>query len=310
MSSAAILGANGQDGSFLCEIQAAAGHRVLAVGLQPEYAWDAPAGEFSYHQLDISDQSALRTFLAAQQPESIFHVAAVHGAAGFRYEPVGEKLFAVSLVSVHSCLEYLRERGEGQLFYASSCKVFGESLRGNIDENTSQRADCLYSVAKIAAGKLINCYRRDHGVSAVVGFLFNHESTRRPPQFFIPTVARALANGLAGTGVRETLNSLDFYADWGSAREFMQLASEALQLGVNEDLVVASGTTVYAADAVKSLFDAHSLDYRDHLEVATSDGQGGAPPFTANVSKLSALLGSTPGIDFSQLVEDIAGAAG
>ncbi len=310
MHSAAVLGANGQDGSFLCEIQAAAGRRVLAVGLQPEYIWDVPAGEFSYHRLDISDQAALRAFLAAQQPDSIFHVAAVHGAAGFRYEPVGEKLFAVGLVSVHSCLEYLRERGAGRLFYASSCKVFGDSLSGNIDENTTQQAHCLYSVAKIAAGNLINCYRRDHGVSAVVGFLFNHESSRRPPQFFIPTVARALTHGLAGTGVHEVLNSLDFYADWGSAHEFMQLASEALQLGLNEDLVLASGTTVYAADAVESLFGAHGLDYRDHLKVATIGGQGRPPPFTANVSKLSALLGSTPGSGFSQLVEEIAGLPG
>ncbi len=309
MHSAAVLGANGQDGSFLCEIQAAAGRRVLALGLQPEYAWDVPAGEFCYQQLDISDQCALRAFLEAQQPDSIFHVAAVHGAAGFSYEPVGEKLFAVSLSSVHSCLEYLRERGEGQLFYASSCKIFGDSLNGIINENTTQRPDCLYSVAKIAAGNLINCYRRDHGVSAVVGLLFNHESTRRPPQYFIPTVARALANGLAGTDGREALNSLDFYADWGSAQEYMQLASEAMQLGLNEDLVVASGTTVYAADAVASLFDAHSLNYRDHLQIATT-GHGGPPPFTADLSKLSALLGRTPNIGFTQLVEEIAGVPG
>jgi hypothetical protein len=120
-------------------------------------------------------------------------------------------------------------------------------------------------------------------------------------------VARALAKGLAGDGVTEKVNTLDFYADWGSAREFMQLASEALALGLNEDLVFARGTTVYAADAVDRLFKAHALDYRDWLQVIGAPGNSSKPPFTAAIGKLQSLLGHTPVIGFAQLVEDIAG---
>lgn len=307
MQSVAILGANGQDGSYLCEIEAAAGRRVLAVGRQPAYSWEPPEGEFRYYQLDVSDQPALRGFLDEQKPHSIFHVAAVHGAAGFTYEPVVEQLFAVSVTSVHSCLEYLRERDKGQIFYASSAKVFGASLTGNIDESTPRRADCLYSTAKIAASNLIDCYRRDHQISAVVAYLFNHESRRRPSEFFVPTIARALAGGLTGAQTKEVIKTLDFHADWGFAREYMELASKAMQIGLNEDFVVATGDTVYAADAVNELFAAHGHDYRDYLEVAAEAAQGEPAPFHANVEKLVAAVGGKPATGFRRLVEDIAG---
>jgi GDPmannose 4,6-dehydratase len=307
MHSVAILGANGQDGSYLCEIEATAGRRVLAIGRQPAYAWEPPAGEFHYHQLDVSDQQALRGFLNEQEPHSIFHVAAVHGAAGFTYEPVVEQLFAVSVTSVHSCLEYLRERGNGQLFYASSAKVFGASLTGNVDESSPRRADCIYSTAKIAASNLIDCYRRDHQISAVVAFLFNHESRRRPPEFFVPTIARALAAGIAGMQTKEAIKTLDFHADWGCAREYMGLVSRAIKNGLNEDLVIATGETVYAADAINELFAAHGLDYRDYLEVAEEAAPGGAAPFHAIVERLAASVGGKPATGFRRLVEDIAG---
>ena len=307
MLSVAILGANGQDGSYLCEIEAAAGRRVLAVGRQQAYAWKPPEGEFLYQQLDICDQSALRAFLDEQKPDLIFHVAAVHGAAGFAYEPVVEQLFAVGVVSVHSCLEYLRKRGSGQLFYASSSKVFGASLSGNIDESSPRRADCLYSVAKIAAGNLIDCYRHDHQIGAVVAYLFNHESRRRSPEFFVPTIARALAAGLAGAQTKEVIKTLDFYADWGCAKEYMELASKAMQIGINEDLVIATGDTVYAADAVNALFAAHDLDYCDFLDVEADAVRGGPPPFNANIGKLAASVGALPVTRFQRLAEDIAG---
>jgi GDPmannose 4,6-dehydratase len=185
--------------------------------------------------------------------------------------------------------------------------VFGAPLTGRIDENTPRRADCLYSAAKIAAGNLIDYYRRNHQTSAVVAYLFNHESRRRPPEFFVPTIARALAAGLAGTQVKEGVNTLDFHADWGAAKEYMELVSKVMQLGLNEDLVIATGDTVYAADAVSALFSAHGLDFRDCLDVAAEAGKAEPAPFIADIGKLAAVVGGRPTADFQRLVENIAG---
>jgi GDPmannose 4,6-dehydratase len=143
-----------------------------------------------------------------------------------------------------------------------------------------------------------------------VAYLFNHESRRRPPNFFVPTIARALSGGLAGAKTKEAIETLDFHADWGNAKEYMELVSKAMQIGLNEDLVIATGDTVYAADAVKELFAAHGHDYSDYLEVAAEVTQGKPAPFNADVEKLATCVGSKPLTRFRRLVEDIAGVPG
>ena len=74
----------------------------------------------------------------------------------------------------------------------------------------------------------------------------------------------------------------------------MELVSKAMQIGLNEDFVIATGDTVYAADAVNELFAAHGFDYRDYLDVVVKAAQGGPAPFSANVEKLAAAVGGKP----------------
>ncbi len=307
MSGSIVLGANGQDGSYLCEVLAASGQRVLAIGRQADYAKPLPNGDFRYFQVDLTDREALCAVLATEQPDHIYHVAAVHGESGFSYESVVPELFAVSVLSVHACLEYLREIDGGRLFYASSSKVFGDLTQQKITEQTAKHADCLYSTAKIAAGHLIDCYRRDQNVQAITAHLFNHESPRHQPAHFVPKIARALANGLAGAGEPVVINSLEFFADFGSAREYMEMSVRAMELGLDGEYVVATGQTVWAAEAVKALFESHTLDYKEWLQVPVPGAKPDAIPFIVDASKLADALGYSPQLKFPQLVEEIAG---
>lgn len=306
MTTSIVLGANGQDGSYLCELLAASGQSVIALGRQANYSWPRPDGEFCYEQVDLCEPAALRTVLSAQKPEHIYHVAAVHGESGFRYEEVVGELFAVSVIATHVCLEYLRQSDGGRLYYASSAKVFGDAPQGQIAESTAKRADCLYATAKIAAGHLIDCYRRDHAVQAIVAYLFNHESPRREPAYFVPKIAGALANGLAGSGDPVTVNSLDFFADWGSAEEYMQLAIQAMDSGLDGDFVVATGQTLWAAAAVEAAFRAHELDYKQWLHAPSAGVAPESVPFVADASKLTNALGRQPQQGISDLLEELA----
>lgn len=312
MSGSIVLGANGQDGSYLCESLAASGQRVVALGRQADYAKPLPNGDFRYLQVDLTNREALRTALSAEHPDHIYHVAAVHGESGFSYESVVPELFAVNVLSVHVCLEYLRKIDDGRLFYASSSKVFGDlaqqKITERITEKTAKHADCLYSAAKIAAGHLIECYRRDHGVGAITAHLFNHESPRHQPAHFVPKVARALANGLAGAGEPVVINSLEFFADFGSAREYMEMSVRAMELGLDGEYVVATGQTVWAAEAVEALFESHALDYKEWLQVPVPKARPDVTPFIVDANRLTDALGYSPQLKFPQLVEEIADA--
>jgi nucleoside-diphosphate-sugar epimerase len=58
--------------------------------------------------MDLRHADGLSKLLETLRPRFIFHVAAVHGEAGSRYEPIWQDMLAVNVGATHVCLEYLR----------------------------------------------------------------------------------------------------------------------------------------------------------------------------------------------------------
>jgi GDPmannose 4,6-dehydratase len=291
---ALVLGCNGQDGSFLVEHLLRRGYEVTGVSRQERPRCNA--GRFNYVALDLRRADALRDALDRLRPHLIFHVAAVHGEAGTRYEAIWQDMLAVNVGATHVCLEYLRTRcPQGGLVYAGSAKVFGPAYPRLITERSRTRSSCLYTVAKNASRELIACYRRDHGIRASVLHLFNHESERRRENFFMPTLAHALDRALAGANSRIEIDTLQFHCDWGSAEEYMDIAIDVAERALGDDVIVATGRTWLAADLAREAFARRGLDYRSHL--AERGGKSEAPrPFRVSVEKLAGLIGRVPAL--------------
>jgi GDPmannose 4,6-dehydratase len=160
------------------------------------------------------------------------------------------------------------------VFYASSCKIFGGAMRGAVDLDTPRDGKCLYSITKKASGALAEHYRAAHGLRVTVGILFNHESERRPPGFFIPKVCRILQAALSDPSHREHVHTLGFCCDWSAADDFMRMAVRAADRGHSGDLIFASGETWNGREFVRELFARHGLDYRQHvIEDAPGEGE-------------------------------------
>jgi len=224
---ALVLGCNGQDGSYLVELLLRRGYKVAGVSRQENPRYDVGAEKFCYRALDLRRASQLGTLLDALRPHLIFHVAAVHGEAGTRYETIWQDMLAVNVGATHVCLEYLRTRcPQGGLVYAGSGKIFGPVYPPLVSESSRSHSSCLYTVAKNASHDLIDCYRRDHGIRASVLHLFNHESERRPRNFFMPTLACALHRALSHGDARVEIETLQFYCACGSAEEYMDIAAD------------------------------------------------------------------------------------
>ena len=253
MTRSLVLGVNGQDGSYIADVLLERGHAVIGVGRQPGSRW-VDAGRFDYVQLDAADASALDGLLSRTMPDRIFHMAAVHGSAGFAYEPVWREALALNVGSVHTCLEHMRNRKpSSRLFYPSSLKVFGEPPPLEVDETTPRVSSCLYSITKNAATELIHQYRARHRAWACVGYYFNHDSPRRAETYFLPRLAAHIAASLRNDGLSPGIATLDFWCDWGSSREFMELTADLLEVDTPHDVVIATGRPVYAADLARVL---------------------------------------------------------
>jgi GDPmannose 4,6-dehydratase len=292
---ALVLGCNGQDGSFLVEHLLRRGYEVTGISRQERPRYND--GRFDHVALDLRRPEALGEILKERHPHLIFHVAAVHGQAGSRYEAVWQDMLAVNVGATHVCLEYLRTRcRQGGLLYAGSGKIFGPNYPPLITERSRSASSSLYTVAKNASRDLIACYRRDHGIQASVLHLFNHESERRGPNFFMPTLVRTLNCALSGSKTPTEVETLQFYCDWGSAEEYMDIVVDVAERALGNDIIVASGHTWWAADLAQEIFARHGLDHYRHL-VERKDAPERSQPYSVSVERLDRLIGRVPELD-------------
>ena len=297
-----VLGVNGQDGSYLAQALLARGHEVVGVGREAESVYVRPSTGFRYSSFDLRDIAALAALVAEVAPDQAFHVAAIHGAAGFAYEALWRDMMAVNVLSLHTLLEHARTTTQQlRIVYAGSSKIFPPPLSGVIDETSAVRATCLYGIGKVAARDLMAYYRAEHGIRSTNLILFNHESPRRPPNYFLPTLARAIVAAKQEPMHQTTIKTLDFRVDWGAADEFMEIAADIAEKTDEPELVLASGTTWLGRKAARHVFAMHGLAADRHL-IETLDPQDPGPEFRVSLDRLKRAIGRTPRKDIGQIV--------
>ncbi len=301
---AVVLGVNGQDGSLLAEQLITRGDMVLGIGRQAASRYLPAQQRFTYAGIDLRDAQRLANTLEDFVPTQVYHVAAVHGAAGYPYEAVWSDALDVNLRAAHVVLEYARIHNLNlRVAYASSAKVFGTPLVGDISLKTPRRSDCLYSITKNSAEDLLAYYRQEHGIFGAVAYLFNHESERRSVQYFIPMLVDILDQSLRSKSYRKSVHTLDFYCDWGSAREYMSWFQDLLDLDTPRKLIFASGKVRYGRDFVAQLFSRYGLNRENHVIEDTRCHD--CEPFNVSIDDTTAALDRVPKVDIFTVCNEI-----
>lgn len=290
-----VTGVNGQDGSFFAEEMLLRGNQVVGIGRQSESRWVPAQQRFQYIPLNLAESLNFGRVLESHAPDGIFLAAATHGSSGFSYETRFRDAHAVNILLAQEALEYARlVNPRARIFYLSSSKVFAPTESNVISENSVRFSNCLYSMAKNYATDLIDYYRRVHKVRASVYWLFNHESYRRPIDYFIPKLASAIARGLSGDRRPTQFEKLDFYCDWGSAGEFMRAIADLADREVDDDFVIATGRNTLGRDLVADLFAEFQLGKDVYPEVTGISVHVPGVELQADVSRLHGQLGWLP----------------
>ncbi|MEM1103085.1 MAG: GDP-mannose 4,6-dehydratase [Pseudomonadota bacterium] len=313
-SLAVVLGVNGQDGGYLAEALMDRGRPVSGVGRQSGPA-SGLVGLHEYRRLDLTRPKEVERTLLETEPATIFHFAAIHKSGGAALDDVASDAFQVNVASVQTSLDYARRRivagaPSPRIIYASSSRVFGAPLAGAITEAHPLRPNDYYGVTKKLACELIDFYRSAHGVDAAAIHFFNHESARRPEDYFIPTLTSSVISALAGAPRSEIpqVRSLDFHCDWGDAAEYMDLVARFAEAPSIQDCLLATGSTWRAQDLAEALFAAFGLDWRDWLD---AEPTAPAPaPFEADPSRFARIAGARPTRTILELCVDLVRAAG
>lgn len=311
MKRAVITGINGQDGSHLADILLGGGYQVWGITRRRssprmenvEGFIDNPNFQLCYG--DITDSGSITRVLKEAQPQEFYNLAAQSFVGLSWKEPT--HTFDVTGRGVLVCLEAIREVDPSIRFYqASSSEMFGKVKEMPQREETPFHPRSPYGVAKVAGYWMTRNYRESFGMHATNGILFNHEGTRRGPEFVTRKITKAAARISLGLQDSLGLGNLESRRDWGDARDYMRAAHMMLQQDESDDYVVATGKDHSIKDFLEHAFGYLGLDWQDYVYV---DPEFFRPAevdiLLGDSSKAKRVLGWEPQISFGQMVEEM-----
>jgi GDPmannose 4,6-dehydratase len=302
---ALVTGVTGQDGSFLAEELLAGGVEVIGV-TRRDPADDLGCSEplrdrLSLVQGDLLDPETQER-IAQLAPTEIYHLAAPTFVPDSWRDP------AVTMGAIYgsaaALLTLVAERlPETRVALAASSEIFGDAPASPQSEDTPCRPRTPYATAKLAAHQLVDQLRARHGLFAVSGILYNHESERRPGRFVTRKITRGAAEIALGRRRTLTLGDLAAVRDWSFAGDVMHGLWLALRHETPQDYILASGVGHTVEQFVNAAFAHLGLDPAGHLEIDPSLVR--APEAVAPVgdpARAREVLGWAPTIGFEQLV--------
>lgn len=278
MTVALVTGATGQDGSYLCEDLAGAGHEVHALVRwgpdgQPDPGLDDLMRRVPgvvVHAGDLADAQSVGRVVAEVAPGEVYNLAGISSVAYSWQHPVATGIVSgVAAASVlHAAWSLQESTGKAvRVLQASSSEIFGAALGSPQDESTPIRPTSPYGAAKAYAHHMVDVYRaRDLHATAVI--LYNHESPRRPPTFVTRKITQGVARVAAGLDDHLALGNLDVSRDWGWAPDYVRAMAAALRCARPEDFVIATGSAHSVADFVRVAFARVGIeDWRSHVRI-------------------------------------------
>src|SRR2546426_5244453 len=216
------------------------------------------------HQGDLLDQRSLVDALRASKPSEIYNLAAMSFVAVSWIQPTLTAEFTGT--GVTRILEAMREVcPEARFYQASSSEVFGKVREVPQNESTPFYPRSPYGVAKAYGHFITVNYRESHGLFAVSGILFNHESPRRGLEFVTRKISDGVARIKLGLQHQLAMGNLDARRDWGYAPDYVEAMWRMLQADAPDDYVVATHETHTVKEFCEIAFARAGLDWKDHV---------------------------------------------
>jgi len=302
--SAIIAGIAGQDGSYLAELLIEKGYRVLGFLRKDD---DTSALSHLMKDLLLEETELVykediirwtRLFL----PDEIYNFAAVSFIPDSWVDPY--RAIQVNTLLVAAFLEVIKGHCRKSRFYqASTSEIFGDPPESPQTESTPHNPMTPYGVSKLASHQLVGLYRKMHGIFAVSGILYNHESPRRPERFVTQKIARSAAEIAKGKKEMLKLGNIEARRDWGFAGDYVKAIWMMLQTDTPDDYIVATGETHSIKDFLQAAFRHAGLDWEKWVEVdPTLIRPVEVGRLVGDFTKAREKLGWKPEVTFEELV--------
>ncbi|MEP6784645.1 MAG: GDP-mannose 4,6-dehydratase [Sphingomonadales bacterium] len=305
---ALILGAAGQDGSYLAEMLLAKGYRVVGTTREmrrvPDHSASRAWQAVELVELDLCDAQAVALLVRQTAPDEIYNFAAFSTGSGMYDQPVS--MGDVNGLAVARILDAIQGNAAARFCQASSSEMFGAPRSSPQNEATEFSPRSPYGAAKLFGHHMIDIARQRHGTFACSAILFNHESPRRSQNFVTRKITRAAAAISLGIAEDLVLGDLDARRDWGHSRDVVHAMWLMLQADRADDYVIATGQTHSVAELCEIAFSHVGLDWTAHVHVdANLRRVSESIQLVGDATRARDLLGWAPSVSFREIIEEM-----
>ncbi len=281
MTRALILGIGGMDGSYLADILLERGYEVH--GLYRRSSVDNLQriahcrDKVTLHQGDMGDAKSIDRVICFVMPHEIYnvadqdHVQSSFAAPGYSMD--------ITAGAVMRTLESVRLiTPQTKFFQPISATIFGDAP-GPQTLDTPLNPLTPYACAKASALHIARYYRQVHGMHVVTAILYNHDSPRRGPDYFLQKICRQAVE--VSRGLRDYVEVYDPSArlDIGYAKDYMEQVVECMGRSDPKDLLIGTGNPWLVEDYVAAALSCLELTPTDYKVI-----EGGRPANTLTPS--------------------------
>jgi len=312
---ALIIGANGQDASYLAEFLIEKNyivHGTIRRNSVPEsqttriqHLHDKDL--ITLHYADLTDPISIETVIQKLQPNEIYHLAAQsHVQISF---DLPQYTLDVNGGGTLAVLEAVRRFSpHSKVYHAATSEMFGNSadVDGFQRETTPMVPVSPYGCAKLYAHTLCRNYAQSYGIFVCSGILFNHESPRRGINFVTNKVALQTAKIYLGMADKLVLGNLNAKRDWGHAKDYIEGMWLMLQQETPDSYVLATGETRSVREMVEYVFNRVDLDVNKYVQTADKYCRPEELHYLrGDATKAKTVLGWTTKITFNAMMDEM-----
>lgn len=244
---AVIFGSNGQDGHYLTRLLGEKGYQVTGIdrGLGP---------------VALADFPALCAYLKQQQPELVFHLAALSST---KHEFLFDNHHIIATGTLH-ILEAVKKFSPASKVFISGSGLQFQNENKPIKETDPFEARDAYAVARIVSVYAAR-YFRSMGTRAYVGYFFNHDSPLRTESHMTKKISEAAKRAGKGDPGKLTIGDLDAVKEYGFAGDIVNgiwtLVNQEEWMEAN----IATGKGYAIKDWLEACFSRVHKNWQDYV---------------------------------------------
>ena len=218
---------------------------------------------FKLIELDLTDEFSIFSVVQEIQPDYFINLAANSYVGDSWKMPLHH--FDTNALGVMRQLESIRKICPKCRYYnAGSSEEFGDVAYTPQDAKHPLRPRSPYGASKASARQIVKVWRDSYDLFAIQGWLFNHESERRGPEFVTRKITKKVAKikkdiekNIKGDTFEIQpleLGNLDAKRDWSPADDFVHGIWLMLNQESPKEYVLASGETYTVREFVELAF--------------------------------------------------------